>query len=618
MPLIPLPVDKGAATGIDTSRLQPGELQEAEGVVYDPGNPAAKKMGGRTLFASSGTSTAINGIKFVDFDSADDRLLVQANGALYSSTIAGASFGSIRSSLTSTAVHLDSSKFADNLFMCNGVDTNFVVKNDNTTIRHGLAAQTAPPTHTAAGTGITGTFIYWATEYDSTNDVESAVAATGATLSVTVTDDTVTITKPATVNSSATHWRLYRSKDGGSFPIGWRVATTAIGTTTYADSTTDAALVLNTSYPIVTINGNSEGKNFTAPIYRSLATFQGRLIGVSTDRFLYWSPVAEPHAVPASYAMGFRPMFGGTTQCVRSVGQFAVVLFDNESYRVNYVPDESDAFFDAGVAQERLCNFGTPSPNGAVVFSGWGGVDMLFFASRQGPMITDGSAVDRAVRAIDWPNTVDLANLSRCVAIDNPDKWRVELYYPTSDTTVWRCIHFYYDPTRIGSSGGGFPELVWTGPHMVPGPGTYAVVSGAHRVYTGSRTTSGSVYREDSGTEDAADLVDSSGTVNFKMRVGRIYPAGMDGETTAKRVFIHKDSAGSGTYTVTVTAQRESTGTVATSTTVNATAQDSQSTSLMLNGTGFDVRVQRNDTASMPAINTIALLVDDASALEKT
>lgn len=617
MPLIDFAVDKGAATGIDVSQVRPGELQEAEGVVYTPGDPAAKKIGGRTVFASSGTSTAINGIHFVDFDSATDRLLVQTNSNLYSSTIAGASFASIRSGLTASAIHLDGTKFADEKFMCNGLDTNWVVKNDNTTFRHGLTAISTPPTNANGGSGITGTFIYWVTEYDQTNDVESAVSATGATLSVTVTDDTVTITKPATVNSSATHWRLYRTKDLGSFPIGWRVATTAIGTTTFADSTSDASLVLLTPYPIVTLNGASEGRNHPAPVFRSLTTFEGSLVGVSTGRSLYWSETGVPHYFPISYDMPFRPHYGGTTRCVRTVGPAIVVFFDNEAFRVNFLPKELDSTFDTGVSNERLCNFGTPSQNGAVTFGGWGGFQMCFFASRQGPMLTDGKAVDRAVRAIDWANTVDLANLDRCVAMDNPDKWRVELYVPTSDTTLWRRLDFYYDPYRITGEG-GFPELVWTGPHRVPGPGVYVTVSGAHRVYTGSRTTSGTVYREDDGTEDTADLVDAGGTVNFKLRTGRIYPAGINGETTAKRVRVHKQSAGTGTYSVTVTAQRETTGTVAKTVTVDATAADSTSMGLSLNGTGFDVRVQRNDTAAMPAINTVALDVDDVSALEKT
>ena len=134
-----LPVDRGVVDGRDPTLLRQGELQEGEGVRYKPTDPAAHKLEGRTAFNGSAIAAkAVNGLKFVQFDSADDRLLAQVNGALYSSTIAGASFGSIRSGLTATATSLDTTKVNDEMFCANGNDINWVVKNDNTTFRVGL------------------------------------------------------------------------------------------------------------------------------------------------------------------------------------------------------------------------------------------------------------------------------------------------------------------------------------------------------------------------------------------------------------------------------------------------------------------------------------------------
>src|SRR3990170_3620679 len=486
MPTLPLNVHLGCVTGVDASLLLPGYLQEAEGVVYEPGAPPPHKMAAPPPFPPPPAS-AVNGLRFVDFDSASDLLLAQSNGSLYSSTISGASFAAIRTGLTASVLHLDGTKFEDDFYACNGTDTNFVVVNGNTTIRHGLTAITTAPTSAFIAGALTGTFVYWTTELDNTNGVESAFTGTG--LTVVPAAQGVRITKPATVNTSATHWRVYRTIDTGAYPTAWLLSTVVIGTTTYDDTTTDADLVLNAAYPTVTINDLSESMNAEPPVLRSMATFQGSLCGVA-GRSLYWSETAEPHAFPASFEMTFRPIFGGQARCVRRLGDVLIVLFDNEHYRVNYLPKAADSFFDAGVAQEWAGNFGTPSPNGAAAFSGWGGSPILFYASRNGPMLTDGNASDRAVLAIDWANTVDLNTLDRCVALDNPDKYRIELYYSTSDTTVWRCLHFYYDTGRA-TLRGGFPEMAWTGPHRVPGPGTIAVVNGAHRVYTGSRTSSG-------------------------------------------------------------------------------------------------------------------------------
>ena len=327
------PVDRGCVTGIDPSFLEPGQIQEAEGVVYSPSDPAAHKHLGRSTLNSTAISAdPIRGLKFSDFDSAVDRLLAHVNGTLYSADPEVGTFGSIRTGLNASAAQLDGTKFDDSYIMCNGSDVNWVVKSDNTTFQHGLAPQTSAPTFTSSGTGITGTFDYWCTEYDSINDVESATAV-GAVLSVTITDDTVTITKPATVSNFGSHmrWRLYRSKDAGKFPIGWRLATIPLTTSTLAEAVSDAGLVTGVPYPIVTINGVSEGQNFKAPVFKSMATFEGSLIGVA-DRSLYWSESSLSHYFPVSYRLLFKPPFGGMARCVRRLGDRAIVFMDHDTF----------------------------------------------------------------------------------------------------------------------------------------------------------------------------------------------------------------------------------------------------------------------------------------------
>src|SRR6185295_15708764 len=109
---------------------------------------------------------------------------------------------------------------------------------------------------------------------------------------------------------------------------------------------------------------------------------------------------------PESYVMPFRPTWGGQARCVRAVNKVLMVFFDHDSFRVNTLPKAADSFFDPGVVQEHVANYGTPSPLGGCRFSGWGGVEMIFFASRGGPMLTDGNAFDQAVSNIDWAATV--------------------------------------------------------------------------------------------------------------------------------------------------------------------------------------------------------------------
>lgn len=613
---ITMPLDKGCATAIDPSLLKPGYLQEAEGVAYVSGDPAAHKVGGRTLFnAVSPASADVNGINFVSFDATSDYVTAQMGGTLYSAVSTVGTFASVRTGLTATAEMIDRTKFADSAYFCNGTDANWVYKSDNTTFVWGLNPQTVAPTGSLGGTGITGTYLYWTTEYDSTNGVESAF--TGTPLTQTPANQTVTITKPATINASATHWRLYRTIAGGVYPTGWLVATTAIGTATYADSTTDQALVLLSEYDRVAINDIPEPQNLPPPVFRSVATFEGSLVGVAA-RSLYFSETATPHYFPASYVIPFRPTWGGQARCVRTVNKVCMVLFDHNAFRVNTLPKAADSFFDPGIVQERVANYGTHSPLGACVFSGWGGVEMLFFASSAGPMLTDGNSFDQAVLNIDWTGLVPSTSLPTCVVIDNPQQYRVEMFYEDSEG-AWRALHFYYSQSEVTQER-GFPELVWTGPHLVPGPGTYGILSCCGQVWTGSRAADGFVYKEDVGYSDAANLYDSSGTVPFRLRTGRFYADGINSQCTVGRGFISKADTGGGNYSVTLSSWNEGDVGEPTPTTrsIDAAVLGATSDDFNRNAQSHDVRVVRDDASYMPPINNITLMVKDVGEFVKT
>jgi len=165
---ITLPVDKGGASGIDPTLPKPGYLQEVEGVVYVNGDPAAHKHPGRALFnAVAPVAADVNGINFVSFDSpAADYVTAQMNGTLYSALSTVGTFASIRTGLAASAQMIDRTKFADAAYFVNGVNPNWVYKNDNTTFVWGLFPIQIAPTGALGGTGLTGTYIYWTTEYD--------------------------------------------------------------------------------------------------------------------------------------------------------------------------------------------------------------------------------------------------------------------------------------------------------------------------------------------------------------------------------------------------------------------------------------------------------------------
>jgi hypothetical protein len=630
-------VSRGVVDGIDASLLEwrEGELQEGEGVVYRPGDPAAHKIVGRTVYNSTEavSGNPIIALKFVQFDSADDKLvaLVAASGGatntLYSGTVGDTgTLASVRTSLSSSGETLDMTKFFDNAIFCDGNSTPWILQNDGTTIRLGLDPADVTLTvvaDTPVGAGLTGTYQYWYTEVDSgevyndANDVAQS-AFSGTAASVTLAAEAGKWTGPTTaqkVNTSADQVKVYRSKNGGAYPIGWQIALTAFDNSPQLDEETDADLVANAPYATITINGASEGRDREPQTFSSITSFKGSLVGVK-GRAYYWSVSGYPHSWPVSYVNYLRPMYGGQARCVREINRVALIFFDNETFRLNYLPNSADSYFDPSVAQERISTYGTPSPNGACLFSPDGTPDILFFASRGGPMITDGNATSRAVKAIDWSTHVSLANLSKCVCVNNPDKYRVEMYYPLATTTSWRCLHFYYDDMRLRQEG-RMPKMSWTGPHIVPGPGTYAVLSGAGRMYTGHKNGESTLYYEN-GTDDAANLVDASGTINFKLRTAKMYPASIGREVTLRRTYISKKSAGTGNYSTTHTAHREESGSTSTTYDISATTAGLTSREFNASGQGHDIRIQRNDDDAMPAINNVTVELTDISGFEKT
>jgi len=166
----------------------------------------------------------------------------------------------------------------------------------------------------------------------------------------------------------------------------------------------------------------------------------------------------------------------------------------------------------------------------------------------------------------------------------------------------------------------GFPELSWTGPHLAPGPGTFGVLSSAGKVWTGSRAADGFVYRDGEGFSDAAHLVDSSGTINFRLRTIRFYADGINSQCRVGRVFLSKPSVGSGTYAVTLSSWNEGDTNEPHATTrqIDATVLGATSDDFNRGAQSHDVRIVRDDAVEMPPINNLTIMLKDVGEYVKT
>lgn len=629
MPLISLPVGRGTATGVDPSLTE--QLQESIGVVYKVGDPAAHKFPGRT--ALNDTPLAANECRDVQFS--DGRLMALCDNTAFSLSPSTGAATSIFT-MDGSPSELDVTSLNDITYVVSGRQSDNVAPfgafaigsaSNATGYRMGLDPVVEVPLVTAIAGTLAGTFRYWTTEYDDDHAVESSYDDTLDVVSITPATQGVRVTKPATRNASATHWRIYRTIASGSRPIGWLVAQVAIATTTYDDDMSDAELVLNAPYRIVSPNGVPESMDGQASqglqqlAISSITTFEGSLVGVHLGGVGY-TPAGEPHSWPGSYTLQMPTKYSGREKCVRACGDGCYVSTSHELFRINYLPDETDSVFSAGVAIEHVANYGTPSARGMCSFTAWGGAPVLFVASLQGPILCAGKVVDRAVLNIDWAALVNLSLLGSCKVVDNPARYRVEVYYLTDNSPrTWECLHFYYDSERTTRTDGPLPEMAWTGPHPVPGPGCYAVSSNTPKSYTaGDLNDSGLVYEEDSGTVDAALLTDADGTIPFTLRTRRTYQNPMDTQSRADRVYIHcREQNDDQDYNVTFTAYRENgQSTSHPNKIIEASGNGMVSHTLNATHVSFDVTVNADGVSGMAPINNISVRTEEPVKALKT
>jgi hypothetical protein len=236
---IPEPLNGGLVTARDPALLEPGELTQSDDAVYYPNDPAVHKVKGRTKYNSVAVvgGQTVKGLRFLEVDSGNSFLVALSEGSsttddLYFSIFSDetGTFGSI-SAITNvgTGRTLDTVHHGNRYVALIGDTSNYLLNPNATGRAHGLAPITRLPTGAetgapAIGAGTfnaelgTGFFHFITTEVvdDGQNPpIESTFTGTPATASTALTTPTsqvYTITKPATVNSNATRWRVYMSQ----------------------------------------------------------------------------------------------------------------------------------------------------------------------------------------------------------------------------------------------------------------------------------------------------------------------------------------------------------------------------------------------------------------------
>ena len=319
----------GLVTTRDPSTLQPGELSAAEDVMLKPESSTLYSAPGRTKFNPSAI-TAPGGIGIATLVSGGDKVVAAAGGNYL---IAGAGGGVFTTLTANAGSSLKVIKYRDKHILLSG-GTNKVLLADGTAREHGLDPVTSTPAlkHTATGgawplgeEGIELWYDYWTTEVwkadDGLEEVESTFAGTVGTVYVSATTSYVTVTRPASTNPEATHWRCYRSlgKSTNSavlFPNGFLIGELPIDDDLFYDG---VSTTTSPSFPTTAADGGHESTTDDRV---------GRTYNTWTDPDNALVDESPTPAYADSGALNNTPTFGGSGVIYRAKVMAELVLSD--------------------------------------------------------------------------------------------------------------------------------------------------------------------------------------------------------------------------------------------------------------------------------------------------
>ena len=144
--------DKGVVDSRDRAELAPGEMQQATGIYYKPGDGRAHKLAGRSTFGDTSTAAKVGGLALCQFDSGTDYLMALSSSAVYGATPGKTgTFASVYA-MTGSGTTMDAAHARDRWYLALGSE-NQVLLSDGTTRAMGMEAPPEAMTHLSVTAG---------------------------------------------------------------------------------------------------------------------------------------------------------------------------------------------------------------------------------------------------------------------------------------------------------------------------------------------------------------------------------------------------------------------------------------------------------------------------------
>ena len=517
--------------------ISDGSLKDCDGAEYRVGETGLYVARGRDNIGDVGSVTGV-GLYEAGYDSSAGFIVAQEGVNLYSSPVATSLTWTQIDTLPTGASATVGAHYANRHYTANGKSNRKLEKSGSgiTSFPIGMSTSTfttgVSVTQGSGDISATTGLEYWVTEYDSSRGIESLHGSTAHTGTISSKDGIVVTVTGTSANARADKIRWYKSIDGGGYPDGGLIQTTAIGTTQITDASTITATLTVPQYGIISIGGLDTDRDEAPPAFSVLfGPFQDSLLAVS---------VAEPRVLrftPAGYADSWPSGYGIPLETARRdqivtgvVLAGRIGVFCNDSVHVIYrLPRDSDSIFAAGESQEMLTDQrGCVSRRGATVFTPVGGGPLTAWVARDGIWASNlASSPAPLTDKIKWETRVDVSNLSNCRLVDDPLNRRLVFIHRKNTDTTHNTGIWYLDYQEFAQRG----MRITFGDHgPLADAATVGYSDGLRRLLSiDSRASNGQVYVEANQDVDDSQLRGSSGPVRFRMRTKEFLPGGPRG-----------------------------------------------------------------------------------------
>lgn len=390
-----------------------------------------------------------------------------------------------------------------------------------------IAASSATP-----GFDTVSGLYYAVAEYDQVNDIQSPAVFTSK-LELSANTGVRLTLGGVQQNTNATHWRIYRTHDGGTKPRDLRLqGTVAITETSYLDDFTlfDKDTPGTLPLPLLKVQPDPDREasyypiNTSPPAFYHLNAYGTFLVGLSSanPRALYYCVPSYPHYWPTIYVVVSFPLkerdeLVGTAM----VGDSLLVGAAEAMFVVDGLPQASSGVMPEAVVRPMKGQPGCVSTEAIVSYS-INGESRAAWVSPFGVHITNGQTAERLPN-VSWeviaphPEALskaqlfwDLRRLSLVLIVDadgdgtNDTQWLISM-----------------DPDAANA---GLPTARWLGPTPVrTSVLAGGMVDGNFLLFAGDES-SGEVWLEDDETTGAdASQADSGTRLRMNLDFGKGY-----------------------------------------------------------------------------------------------